>query len=158
MSVRRETRAGQQTVSLQVSAPPRADQPEQQHQQAEVFTDPSGRRRRRLRRLGQTAMVALALCLVAVVVAMAGGPRAPFSGSRPQSQSTTPASQAVTHHHRERTGGGTVANPGSTSPSREMSQSAKPTPGPSASAVATNPAGHVPPGRNRTPNPKKRHV
>src|SRR5437764_1701968 len=44
-----------------------------------VFTDPSGRRRRVMRRIGLVSAVALAICLGAVVVAMAGGPAAPFT-------------------------------------------------------------------------------
>ena len=44
-----------------------------------VFTDPSGRRRRAMRRIGLVAAAALAICLGAVVVAMAGGPAAPFT-------------------------------------------------------------------------------
>lgn len=163
MSGRRHTTVWQETVPLQPAAPQSQSQPQQlpqppqAEQPVEVFTDPSGRRRRRFRRIGQTAMVVLALCLGAVGVAMAGGPGAPFAQSRPQPQTTTPPSHAVKHHHRGHHGaGGTVANPGSTSASREMSHSPKPTP--TASPVATNPAGHVPPGKNRTPNPKKSHV
>src|SRR5882757_2441442 len=44
-----------------------------------VFTDPSGRRRRVMRRIGLVSAAALAICLGAVVVAMAGGPAAPFT-------------------------------------------------------------------------------
>src|SRR5256885_12134883 len=44
-----------------------------------VFTDPSGRRRRVMRRIGLVSAAALAICLGAVVVAMAGGPAAPFA-------------------------------------------------------------------------------
>src|SRR5205807_9384880 len=44
-----------------------------------VFTDPSGRRRRAMRRIGLVSAAALAICLGAVVVAMAGGPAAPFT-------------------------------------------------------------------------------
>src|SRR5689334_13575403 len=44
-----------------------------------VFTDPSGRRRRAMRRIGLVSVAALAICLGAVVVAMAGGPAAPFT-------------------------------------------------------------------------------
>src|SRR2546429_1215168 len=44
-----------------------------------VFTDPSGRRRRAMRRIGLVSAAALVICLVAVVVAMAGGPAAPFT-------------------------------------------------------------------------------
>src|SRR6266581_3946498 len=46
-----------------------------------VFTDPSGRRRRAMRRIGLVSAAALAICLGAVVVAMAGGPAAPFTDS-----------------------------------------------------------------------------
>src|SRR6266436_3513112 len=44
-----------------------------------VFTDPSGRRRRVMRRIGLVSAAALAICLGAVVVAVAGGPAAPFT-------------------------------------------------------------------------------
>src|SRR6266576_5687070 len=44
-----------------------------------VFTDPSGRRRRVMRRISLVSAAALAICLGAVVVAMAGGPAAPFA-------------------------------------------------------------------------------
>src|SRR5437867_13362085 len=44
-----------------------------------VFTDPSGRRRRFMHRIGLVSAAALAICLGAVVVAMAGGPAAPFT-------------------------------------------------------------------------------
>src|SRR5690349_2254916 len=44
-----------------------------------VFTDPSGRRRRAMRRIGLLSAAALAICLGAVVTAMAGGPAAPFT-------------------------------------------------------------------------------
>ena len=44
-----------------------------------VFADPSGRRRRAMRRIGFVSAAALAICLGAMVVAMAGGPAAPFA-------------------------------------------------------------------------------
>src|SRR5215469_4298133 len=44
-----------------------------------VFADPSGRRRRAMRRIGAISGLVLALCLGAVVVALAGGPAAPFA-------------------------------------------------------------------------------
>jgi eukaryotic-like serine/threonine-protein kinase len=44
-----------------------------------VFADPSGRRHQILRFAGFGFMAAIAACLVAVVVAMTGGPQAPFT-------------------------------------------------------------------------------
>src|SRR5215469_10756037 len=44
-----------------------------------VFADPSGRRRQVLRFAGIGSMAVLAAFLVAVVVAMTGGPKAPFT-------------------------------------------------------------------------------
>src|SRR5215469_14290257 len=44
-----------------------------------VFTDLSGRRHRLMRRLGIGVAVVLLSCLAAIVVAMAGGPQAPFT-------------------------------------------------------------------------------
>jgi len=44
-----------------------------------VFSDPSGRRRRVVRRVGLASAAVLVGCLGAVVVALAGGPQAPFT-------------------------------------------------------------------------------
>src|SRR5215472_3344725 len=61
---RRRERAGQYTPVVE-SGP--------------VFADSSGRRRRVLRYAGLAAAAVLAICLGAVVVAMTGGPQAPFT-------------------------------------------------------------------------------
>src|ERR1700730_2935418 len=45
-----------------------------------VFADPSGRRRRIMQRVGLGSAAALVVCLGAVLVALAGGPQAPFAG------------------------------------------------------------------------------
>src|SRR5205823_14858325 len=65
-----------------------------------VFTDPSGRRRRFMRRIGLVSAAALAICLGAVVVAMAGGPAAPFTDW------VAPRAPAAAPHH-----GGTTPAP-----------------------------------------------
>lgn len=65
-----------------------------------VFADPSGRRQRLLRSVGLGSAGALALCLGAVVVAMAGGPQAPFTNwAAPLSQASGAASQVPTGGH-----------------------------------------------------------
>jgi len=45
-----------------------------------VFADPSGRRRRIMQRVGLGLAAVLVVCLGAVMVALAGGPQAPFAG------------------------------------------------------------------------------
>jgi len=139
-----------------------------------VFTDPSGRRRRAMRRIGLTSVAALAICLGAVVVAMAGGPAAPFTDW------AAPRAPAAAGHD-----GGTIRAParGTTSlppssprpglavsPSPSAGSAPPPsgsaTPLPTASATAasgtsspvpTNPAGHTPPGHTKSPRPGSSH-
>jgi hypothetical protein len=137
-----------------------------------VFTDPSGRRRRAMRRIGLVAAAALAICLGAVVVAMAGGPAAPFTNwAAPR----VPA--AATHDGasvRARARGTTSVSPSSPRPQlapvpSASAGSAPPTvtPRPTASGTAaasgtlspvpTNPAGRTPPGHAKSPRPGNPH-
>jgi hypothetical protein len=140
-----------------------------------VFADPSGRRRRTMQRVGLGSGAALVACLGAVVVALAGGPQAPFTGwAAPHARAA-----AVPSHGRSRApdrGGGNTgpSQPGAQSgpvPSPLPSAGSSPRPGDSAapsspappssssftaaptSPVSTNPAGHTPPGSTRSPNP-----
>src|SRR5256884_2298764 len=82
-----------------------------------VFTDPSGRRRRVMRRIGLVSAAALAICLGAVVVAMAGGPAAPFADW------AAPRAPAAAPHN-----GGTTPGPG---PGTTSPPPSSPPPGPS---------------------------
>jgi hypothetical protein len=142
-----------------------------------VFADLSGRRRRIMQRVGLGLAAVLVVCLGVVVVAVAGGPQAPFTGwAAPQARVA-----AVPSHGRSRTpdrGGGNAgpsqpgAQPGPVlSPLPSTGASARPSdsPMPSSSApssssspvaarsspVPTNPAGHTPPGSTRSPSPRK---
>jgi len=140
-----------------------------------IFSDPSGRRRRVLRRLGLTAAALLGACLAAILVSMAGGPQAPFTRWADPASTAVPAdaSHASQHHSRHTTvpsqRSGQVGAPGSTSrppgtsaapsasPSSSLptpSASPTPTPGTDSSPAPTNPAGHTPPGKTR-PKPSK---
>jgi hypothetical protein len=137
-----------------------------------VFADPTGRRHRSLRRAGLAAGAVMVVCLCVVVVALAGGPQAPFiSWAVPH-----PASQAQSGHGAA---GGHAGRPGhepaaqqlpGPAPSPELSPSPSPSPQPSPSLpgggrsatpspTPTNPAGHTPPGlihsKSPGPNPHK---
>jgi hypothetical protein len=58
-----------------------------------VFADPSGRRRRIMRRVGLGSAAALVVCMGAVVVAVAGGPQAPFTDwAAPHARAAVPGS------------------------------------------------------------------
>src|SRR2546429_9254681 len=103
-----------------------------------VFTDPSGRRRRAMRRFGLVSAAALAICLGAVVVAMAGGPAAPFADW------AAPRAPAAAPHN-----GGTIRAPARGTTSLPPSS---PRPGPAFSPPP--PAGSPPPPpRGATPPP-----
>jgi hypothetical protein len=136
-----------------------------------VFADPSGRRHRVLRYAGFAAMAGLVACLGAVVVAMTGGPQAPFTQWAAQHPPATSASGHVPLQHarsaapgRGGTGGPSqdapVAAPAASAP---MSADPSPSPGarPSPSATArtpaspANPAGQTPPGHTKSPNPHR---
>jgi len=120
-----------------------------------VFADPSGRRRRIMRRLGLGLAAALAACLGVIAVAVAGGPQAPFT----HWAAPPPRATASNHDlgHRVISRSPPVPLPGvgpSPHPTPGRSSSARPRPGGLASSpVPTNPAGRTPPGRSRTPHP-----
>jgi hypothetical protein len=139
-----------------------------------VFTDPSGRRRRVMRRIGLVSVAALAICLGAVVVAMAGGPAAPFADW------AAPRAPAAAPHNGGMTGAparGTTSLPPSSlrpglavSPSPSAGSAAPPsgsaTPQPTtsdtavggtSSPVPTNRAGRTPPGHTKSPRPGSSH-
>src|SRR5256885_2855180 len=90
-----------------------------------VFTDPSGRRRRAMRRIGLVSAAALAICLGAMVVAMAGGPAAPFA------EWAAPRAPAATAHHGDaaRAPAHSTTSPSPSGPA-PPSPSARPAPAP----------------------------
>src|SRR5215472_10134635 len=125
-----------------------------------VFVDPTGRRRRVLRRTGMGAVAVLVGCLGAVVVALAGGPQAPFTHwavPRPAAaappghvQSRVPAPGGRSHPDPQ-AGAGPSPRP-SPRPGASVAPSASSSP---SSSAPTNPAGRTPPGKTRSPNPHK---
>jgi hypothetical protein len=128
-----------------------------------VFVDPTGRRRRVLRRAGMGAVAVLVTCLGAVAVALAGGPQAPFTHwAAPQPAAPAPSDHARSGAHHQ-SGGVGPAQPDpqagvlpSAIPSARPGPSPRPSPSPSASSpVPTNPAGHTPPGLGKSPGPRK---
>ena len=128
-----------------------------------VFVDPTGRRRRVLRRAGMGAVAVLVACLGAVVVALAGGPQAPLTHwAAPGPAAPGPPGHGRSGAHHQ-SGGAGPAQPDpqagvlpSAAPSAWPSPSPRPSPSPSASSpVPTNPAGHTPPGLSKSPGPRK---
>ncbi|MBO0836848.1 MAG: hypothetical protein J2P28_15265 [Actinobacteria bacterium] len=104
-----------------------------------IFADPSGRRRRLMFRMGIAAAVALAACLGAVVVAIAGGPQAPFTQwAVPGSGAASGANKAAGHR---------IATPSPTATRAGASAGI--------AAPITNRGGHAPAGLARSPNPHK---
>ena len=115
-----------------------------------VFADPSGRRRRLMRRAGLALAAALGVCLLAVVVAVAGGPQAPFThwaAPKPSAAGNGTGAGLPPPHARPGTPSPSV--PGSPRPSASRIPSA------TASPVPTNPAGRTPSGQTKSPNPHK---
>jgi hypothetical protein len=139
-----------------------------------VFTDPSGRRRRAMRRIGLVSAAALAICLGAVVVAMAGGPAAPFTDwAAPRAPAAAPHNGGTI---RASARGTTSLPPSSPRPGLALSPSpsagsapppsgratSRPTASdtaasPTSSPVPTNPAGRTPPGHTKSPRPGSPH-
>ena len=140
-----------------------------------VFTDPSGRRRRVMRRIGLLAAAALAICLGAVMMAMAGGPAAPFTNwaaPHPPAAATHDATPIRAPAHGP-TGAAPSSQPAWLAPVPSVSAGSAPpasgsaTPRPTASGTAaasstsspvpTNPAGRTPPGHTKSARPGNPH-
>lgn len=103
-----------------------------------MFADPSGRRQRILRFAGFGSMAVITLCLGAVIVAMSGGPRAPFTQwAGPQ----VPSSSAPAHPGNQPLGGA-KSSPGATGPVPGAPGAASPEPGgtPSSAGTAATPS------------------
>lgn len=122
-----------------------------------------------LRYSGLAAAAVLTACLGAVVVAMTGGPQAPFTQWAAQQ---LPATSASGHASARPVGRGTggplreapvaapaasASVPSSPSPSPGAPLSARPSPSGAAStsAAPANPAGRTPLGHTKSPNPRK---
>lgn len=123
-----------------------------------VFADPTGRRRRRMRRAGACIAATLAGCLTVVVVGLLGGPQAPFvpwATAHPQANADPGGTRATT-----KKAGGAAAAPSqpavlpSPRPDPSSSPSPSPSPGASPRPAVTNRAGRTPPGRNRSKPPR----
>jgi hypothetical protein len=124
-----------------------------------------------MRFAGLGAGAVLAVCLGAVVLAMTGGPQAPFTQwAVPQaqagSQSGHPAQDAAAQTRGPGARGDSTPNPAGAGGTRRPSPStgtspgslsASPSAGPAAgpSQTPTNRAGRTPPGQTRSPNPRK---
>jgi hypothetical protein len=124
-----------------------------------VFVDPTGRRRRVLRRAGMGAVAVLVTFLGAVVVALAGGPQAPFTHwAAPRPAAPAPSGHARSGAHHQNRGAGLPQPDPQAGALPPAAPSARPRPWPSPSAsspVPTNPAGHTPPGLSKSPGPRK---
>lgn len=135
-----------------------------------MFADPTGRRFRMLRVAGITATAALTVCLGAVVVALTGGPSAPFTqwavprqaagtaghgtqhGAGQAGMTASPSPVGGTRTATAAPAGGPSASP---APSAAVKATAAPSPAASvtaspAASAATNPAGRTPPRHTRT--------
>lgn len=111
-----------------------------------MFADPSGRRHRIMRRLGVLAASGLVVCLGAIVVAMAGGPKAPLtSWAAPHNQQSGTFHDGAGRDARAPRPSAQASAPGSAA---RGSKSASPAP--------TNRAGRTPPGQTRPPNSHKK--
>jgi predicted lipid-binding transport protein (Tim44 family) len=124
-----------------------------------VFADPSGQRRRLMRWMALGLAALMIACLVAVVVALAGGPEAPFTHwivpNQPAAAGQGHGSgQAGSAHHAKR-GATKPAPQPAPGPSGSAARSSA---SPSSSPVPTNRAGKTPPGRSKSPNPHRSHA
>jgi hypothetical protein len=112
-----------------------------------------------MRRAGLGVVAGLVACLGAVLVALAGGPQAPFTHwAAPRAGA--PAVQSHVRsgaHHRGGVGPSRPDPQAGPVPSASPSGKASPRPRPSASAapVPTNRAGRTPPGLTKSPNPHR---
>jgi hypothetical protein len=135
---------------------------------APVFTDVSGRRRKRMRRLGIGVCAGLLACLTMMAAGLLGGPRASFipwpglgagTSGPPSAKAsgeagpggTQPVPNPATRPAPAAAGRASSGAPGSSSPSsvRASSPAASTSPTPVA-----NRASKTPPGLNRSPTPK----
>ena len=137
-----------------------------------MFTDLSGRRLRRMRRLGVGAGVALLACLIVMAVGLLGGPRVPVlpwssgkagafsdlpgAAGKARSSPASPAPAPLPGRDPASRPSSPSASP-SAAPARSSPGSASPSAG-SPAPVVTNRAGKAPPGLNRTPQPKHTHA
>ena len=105
-----------------------------------------------MRRAGLALAAALGVCLLAVVVAVAGGPQAPFThwvAPKPAAGSSQGAGTGAARQPAR-------ARTGTPSPSAQVSARPRATPTPSVlSSAPTNPAGRTPSGQPKSPNPHK---
>jgi len=114
-----------------------------------------------LRLAGLGVAVVLAICLGAVVVAMTGGPQAPFTqwaAQRPPTggPSGHAAQQGAAHATASSGAPGTARPVRTTSSARAVpSASAGPSVTPTTTPSATSSAGRTPPGQVKSPNPHK---
>ena len=140
-----------------------------------VFTDPSGRRRRAMRRIGLLSAAVLAICLGAVVTAMAGGPAAPFTNwAAPRATAAATRDGAPAQVPARGTAGVSPSSPrpgpapvpsasAGSAPPASGSVTVRPTATGTATAsgtsppVPTNPAGRTPPGHAKSPHPGSPH-
>jgi hypothetical protein len=133
---------------------------------APVFTDVSGRRRKRMRRLGLGVCAGLSACLAVMAVGLLGGPRASFipwpgldagaSGApqvKPSGEAGAGASQPVPNPVIMPAPGTSVSPAASSSAPRSSPRSSSPAVSTSPTPV-TNRGSKTPPGRNRSPTPK----
>jgi hypothetical protein len=129
-----------------------------------VFTDPSGQRRRKLRRVGIAASVLLVGALILVVTGLIGGPGTPFSlWGAPKSAAHGSAAPGLAGSSGGNHGRGAppprLIGPTASAQVPHPSPAASPTPShapsatPSGSPSSTNPAGRTPPGRTRSKKP-----
>jgi len=130
-----------------------------------VFTDPSGRRRRRMRQAGVGASAALLACLVVMAAGLLGGPGAsviPWSGGN--TGAFPGVGSGAAGKARPSPADPPARLPGPSSPASSSSPGAAASaPGPSRSAhspapVVTNRGGKAPPGLNRSARPKHTHA
>src|SRR5215469_2818511 len=101
-----------------------------------VFVDPTGRRRRVLRRASVGAVAVLVTCLGAVVVALAGGPQAPFThwaDPRPAAPALSSHARSGAHHRGRGAVGPSQPNPQAGPVPSTSPTATRPRPRPSAS-------------------------
>src|SRR5215472_17815861 len=102
-----------------------------------------------MRRAGLGVAAALGVCLLAVAVAMAGGPQAPFTHwAAPNAPAA--GTGATRHPAGARTG-----TPSPSASPRPHASASVPATGSTGLPLPTNPAGRTPSGQPKSPNPHK---